>query len=339
MRFWTLALLITFLFPCGDRILGQKIDQADPIAIFDEDKRWYNGFTEAWFRFFDISESDVRNSIEQWELIGRELGSAEASLPGTYASGGDTHGNYLRWSENSGFVLLVVDKCQGGPTTIVRGRVDVRPDGLTLTPTIVLGGATHVGHGHGDAATKTTELVAIKWLGNVYLVPKQDVPDFAEYSAGLGKHNSTHLYLFDHPFLLRMSHQEIPAPERNRIPVLPAAFEKYARQPVRGAIISVGKGYRVIDKESENYDEFVTPFRIRLENIEDARPSLALHPVREVGEFTETFTIKAVKGNIATVESVRSVPKRNCVVSENDDCKVPDHLQLRSGILFSSNGL
>lgn len=115
---------LLILLSCCQFVFGQNgLATVDAVKYFDENKRWYNNFTEHWFNFFDIPEEEIRNAIIHWEQIGEDLKNSANEGEGTYGNGGDTHGDFLRWSEKSGFVWLNVNKCNGGPMKITRGRV------------------------------------------------------------------------------------------------------------------------------------------------------------------------------------------------------------------------
>ena len=72
-----LFVLLALVLSWSLSAIAQDKPQIDPVAFFDENKRWYNGFTETWFQFFDIPEAEVRKSIVHWELIGRDLDHLE----------------------------------------------------------------------------------------------------------------------------------------------------------------------------------------------------------------------------------------------------------------------
>jgi hypothetical protein len=182
MRFRSLLTCALFLAFCVSSF-AQGAVAPDPLAFFDEHKRWYNGFTEAWFQFFDIPEADVRTSIGVWQEIGKA---------GTlYASGGSTHGTYVMWSMEKGFMSLDVDKCQGGPMRITSGRVEKIPEGVAFITEYTLGGTGgHSARGGHRARPERIELVSIDWAGANYLVRKSRLAEFADYTAGLGEYNS-----------------------------------------------------------------------------------------------------------------------------------------------------
>src|SRR5215203_4724566 len=151
----------------------------DPLAFFDEHKRWYNGPGEPWFYFFDIAKADVRRSIEKWVEINRSLESAGRGDGGHFWSGGFTHGTVVRWSKDKGYIWLDVDLCQGGPMRIVHGRVEKTPVGLTLIPELKLG-VGHSDHASHASHAERIEFVSVDWRGAKYLVRKNNVADFAD---------------------------------------------------------------------------------------------------------------------------------------------------------------
>jgi hypothetical protein len=319
---------------------AQPNHTVDAVKYFDENKRWYQQYTEHWFNFSDIPESEVRKSIQLWEFIGQDLSGSSDKYSGTYGSGGDTHGSYLRWSKGAGFILLHVNKCQGGPTQIIRGRTEENPDGVRLIPETVLGGsAGHGGHGDHKRSSRPIFLVGVRWRGETYLIDQNQLSDFSDYAAGLGSYNNEYAYFLDNSFLSRLGSEPIDASNETLLPVFPKQFEKLIKTPVRGTVISIGPSRRIRDSDATDQDLLITRFQMRLEKVANARASVKLHPVDQEPTFTDSFEIRSVSGKVATVEQKRSVPKKNCVPSAGSDCAAAEHIQLRIGLKFSSNGL
>ena len=329
-----LTFLATLLFAIP--AFSQAEATVDPLAFFDKEKRWYRGASaESWFNFFGIPESDVRNSIEHWERIGRDIENARS---GGYGSGGATHGTYVRWSERSGFVWLDVDHCMGGPMRIVRGRAEVVPTGVILFPEIRLGHSEgHDGHGQHSNSSNRIDLLSITWMRGNFLVTKDRLRDFSDWTAGLGEYNDRSPFIDEYPFLASWDGESDSEPATYQLPVYPAGYERYIKRPVRGTVISIGKAQRRVNVDSEDSDELITPFKIRVESVDNLKVGMFLHVVREEPGFDESFEVRAFKGNVATVHNVRSVPKKSCVVSAANDCKEWDHVKLRPGLLLSSN--
>ncbi len=333
--------VVALVVASGLFTFAQEKQQIDPIKFFDEHQRWYNGFTEAWFQFYGIPEIEVRKSIEHWEQIGR--GPKKPTNPGggIYASGGDTHGSYVRWSAENGFVWLDVNKCEGGPMRILRGRVELVSEGVVFIPEVTLGSSNgHAAHGQNTPKSERISLVAVDWMGATYLVEKEHLADFADYSAGLGDYNGHYTLMFDNPYLAMNIDEGGASNFPYKPPAYPKGFERFHKTPIRGAIVSIRKARRQVDPNSDSYDQLITTVKIKLENTTNLKPTLKLHPVIEESWFTDDeFELKSFKGNIAVIEHRRSVPKKNCVISDSEDCKGPDSVRLRVGLVLSSNGL
>ena len=312
----------------------------DPLEFFDKEKRWWRGGSESWFNFFGIPEAEVRSSIERWEQIGRDIEKSGSTRSAGYGgSGGVTHGTYVRWSERSGFVWLDVDDCAGGPMRIVRGRVEVVPTGVIFYPEIRLGVSEgHGGHSQHSKQSDRMDFLSVTWMRGTFLVPKDQIRDFSDYVAGLGEYNNRFPFMDESPFLEGREADSELEPKTFELPVYPAGYERYLKRPVRGSVISIGKAVRRVNEDSDTYDELVTPFKVRLESADNLKVGQFLHVVGEDQGYDEAFEVRAFKGNMATVANVRPVPKKNCVISAGDDCKAPDHVKLRTGLLLSSNG-
>jgi hypothetical protein len=321
--------------------LAQGDGSVDPLAFFDKEKRWYRGNSESWFNFFDIPESDVRKSLEHWERIRHDLENLGSTKSGSFGRGGATHGTIVLWSERSGFVWLEVDHCMGGPMRIVRGRAEVAPTGVILYPEIRLGSSGghegHGGHGRHSKNPDRIELISITWMRSTYLVSRDQIPAFSDYAAGLGEYNSSYPFEDESPFLSSREDGSDSEPITFQPPVFPAGYERYMKRPVRGSIISIGKAVRHVNNDSDTSDDLVTPFKVRVESADNLKVGLFLHAVQEEPGFGESFEVRSFKGNVATVHNVRSIPKKKCVISAAEDCKVWDHVKLRPGLVLSSN--
>lgn len=320
-------------------LFAQNAERPDPLKIFDEHKRWYTGTTEAWFNFFDIPESDIRSSIEHWEEIGKDLGTIDSSKKGRFGSGGDTHGSYLRWTLEKGFIWLHVDHCQGGPMRILRGSVEVVPDGIVLTPKLRLGqSSVHGAHAAHSRSLETFKFVAVRWMDAVYLVQKENLPDFADYSAGLGDYNGRFSYMFGNPYLA-MGVADEKRSAGYVEPSYPKGYDRFHKSPVRGSIVSIGKGRREVDPDSDTHDRWTTPIKVNVQLSSKVNSSINLIPVGEDLENVDEFQLVSVKNGIATVNHIRLVAKPNCTPTSYEDCKDPGYLKLRRGLILSSNGL
>lgn len=326
-------------------IFAQTPEKLDPLKFFDEHKRWYTGpNAEPWFYFFGIAEADVRNSIEHWETVGKDLTNLGASLAkGRYYSGGETHSSYLRWSREKGFIWLHVDHCQGGPMRILRGRVETEPEAVLLVPETILGlpsnDGGHGDHGNHSSQPKQFRMLSIKWMGAAYLIQKEHLADFADFSSGLGEYNTSYRIDLGEPFLVMGTDEAETGSREYTPPIYPRGYESFHKPPIRGSITSIAKARRQIDADSDSHDRLVTTIKLKLEGAAVTTAPIKLLPVGQERGFTEEFELRSIKGNVATVVHSRSIPKRSCAVTELEDCKAGDHLKLRVGIVLSSNGL
>lgn len=331
-----LTFLITLL--TAATVFNQIAPPTDPVTFFDERKVWYNGFTETWFRF-DFSDEEVRDSIVHWEQIGKDLSvSSSKDLSGFYLGGGETHGEYLRLSEKSGFVWLHVNKCLGGPVRILRGKVQMTVDGVILLTDVSLGSSSgheeQIEHGKKDGQVK---MFAVKWRGSTYLVRESSLKDFADYAAGLGEYNQVYQNLVDYRFLSMRGSDENSMEEASELPQFPSSYTHLVERPVRGEVISIGNGTRRKSQDSDVHDDHVTRLQVRLDSGANAGEGIYLFAVGEEQAWSEKFLLISIKKNIAVVEHIRPIPKRNCSVSSNPDCEESKHIKLKKGLILSSN--
>lgn len=330
--------LVFNLFNVAVLAQEQTVAKIDAIKYFDENKRWYNEFTEHWFYFSDISEEEIRNSIVQWEKIGEDIASVENKWAGTYSSGGSTHGDYFRWSEKSGFIWLNVHKCQGGPMKITRGSVIVTPSGIQLIPEQISGKghSNHKTHQHNYAPV---ELIFVKWKDASYLVAKTAVSDFTDYTAGLGEYNNQ-LHFFDYePFLVRLDSKS--KKDIGELPIFPAGYEKFVKKPIKGQIVSIGKSFRrkdPIEYNDMNWEDLIILVQINVGKNQGVTRNLQFYFVDNEQHMVETISVKKVELNSSLLEINRSVRKKNCVISEHNDCENHEYAPIKVGMKLSTTG-
>lgn len=313
----------------------------DGVKYFDENKRWYNDFTEHWFQFYDIPESDVREAIVHWEQIGDELKSSADENQGTYENGMDTHGDYIRWSAKSGFVWLVVNKCNGGPVKITRGKVLITQSAVKLIPEKVL--ISNFPHGNHQSNLKETEFLFVKWRGANFLIEPSAILNFADYTAGLNP--STSCFQEGGACYFSKVRQNYSGPEYE-LPIFPAGYEKLVKKPFTAKIISIGKPFRrTLPKEfdeqgkeiEQNYDELVTEVKIDLGKSTNIISGIDLRFLPENDNYTyEAVTVTKVYDKYSVAEYTLSIPSINCKKSDVENCEAENGKNLKVGQVVST---
>ena len=159
---------------------------AQASAPIDQNGRWLNGVSEPWWFPESISKDDINNVQLKWAAIENENTTSHSEeWTGNYFSGSDTHGSYLRWSKQNGFVLLQVNKCAAQVMSFSYGKVVSSADLIQLLPE----NAASERQNHQHATQAATRFLPVSWRGDSYLVPEDDIADFGDYVAGLGKYN------------------------------------------------------------------------------------------------------------------------------------------------------
>lgn len=316
-------------------IKAQNAEKVDAVKYFDDNKRWHNQYTEHWFHFHDIPEEEIRNSIIQWEQIGKDLENVKQEWAGTFASGSDTHGDYFRWSEKSGFVWLSVNKCRGGPMQVIRGSVVASSSQIQLLPEHITGSLHHSKHQHTQNY-KPIDLLFVEWHGVPILVQKTNLTSFADYAAGLGEYNGYFGILEGTPFLRKFGVESTD--NFGELPIFPAGYEKFVKKPIKGKIIKIGKSFRQADPDSEDWENLVTQVSVDIGKADGGVPNLQLFFVDSESDFQEEIKIKKVYANSSITEIVRSVRKKNCLISEESDCKDSDYSKINVGLKLSTTG-
>lgn len=339
-----LSFLLLLLSPT---IYFGQAEDIDAVKYFDENKRWYNTFTEHWFMFFDIPEAEIRDSIIQFDKISKDLKTSKNEWEGTYGNGGDTHGSYLHWSKNSGFVWLVVNKCNGGPMKITRGKVLVTDSAVKFIPEKVLTSSfQHGGHSHQKSDEyKTREFLFVEWRKANFVIESNELTNFADFTAGLNPETSG---LNDEGWYFSKVSQSYVG-SANELPIFPAGYEKYVRKPFKATIISVGRSFRRAKSDAPadsdetqksymlNYDDLVTEVKLDIGKSSNISPGMFLRFVPETYEYrTNGMKITKVFDNHSIAEYVTDAPKKTCKKSDSENCEAEERRTLKAGLRLST---
>lgn len=204
----------------------------------DQDGRWANGVSEAWWFADSLPDEDIRKLIAQWEKIAKEnLTSKGNEWAGDYFTGSDTHGEYLRWSPESGFVIINVDKCSAQVEGFSYGKVSSSSPLNQFIPDKVLSS----GHGHGQVqpSPATINFVPVRFRNARLLIPETEMPEFGDYLAGLGRFNGPNsIYYVDvTPFFVQLGKESGGKKEVGA--AVPPGYEKFLKKPIEASIIMV----------------------------------------------------------------------------------------------------
>ena len=239
-RFSKIRVLLTICFAvCSPSGAQAQIDQWG---------YWQNGVSEAWwFPTAQFTTQQADEAITRWKDIEDENSAAPANeWTGTYFSGSEVHGTYLRLSSRSGFVIADVDKCQAKVVGLTYGRVDFSPSAVKLFPQFHNANSTH-GAAHPHPTTPTEmRFVPVKFNGAQLLIEQKEMASFGNYVAGLGNYNfSDFHYSFSTEFLTRFGRedadQSVEAKDAPPMLVVPDEYAHYLKRPIEATIIRVGR--------------------------------------------------------------------------------------------------
>jgi hypothetical protein len=277
--------------------------------------QWPNGVTESWFFSESISVADIEVAQQKWEEFAKLSNRDKNEWTGTYFTGSDTHGSYLRIAANDEFVLFNVNKCMATVMSLAYGRVKASPTLVNLAPT---GQSGNAGHGHGTHTMSPTDYVPVLWDGLYSLVPRNNMKDFFDYTSGFGQYNQN--YYPDEVvfFFSKADKRAAPVKATWIAPKVPREYEEMIKTPLEARITRVGKSYRQADPEDPEgpWDNKVTPVTLKLSRAA-ALPKMNLFVVNRdvLIEITEASGLLA-KGVI-----MRPTRKLPCVkFDETDDC-------------------
>lgn len=223
--------LICFVTLCFATTLAQSQNHAE----------WNNGVTERWWVDLDVfPRQDLDTAVNRWRSIDADNENANShKWAGSYFMGSDTHGTYMRWSQRTGFVMAHVDKCAATLTGLSYGRVIASPTSLEFVFEYQKISSSH-GHTKSHNLTPTAiKFVPIKWSHDQYLVRKDEMAEFGNYVAGLGKYNQEFAWVEGAEFFVR----NISRIKSNydELPQAPLGYERFIRKPIDAEIRAVGE--------------------------------------------------------------------------------------------------
>jgi hypothetical protein len=201
---------------------------------------WENGVTERWW--VDLAEfpkQELDNAIEQWRRIGVDNQNAKShEWAGGYFTGSNTHGTYLRWSQQSGFILAQVDKCAATLMGLSYGKVVTSPTSVEFIFEYHKSSGSH-GHTKSHTPAPTAiKFITIKWSNDQYLVQENEMTEFGNYVAGLGKYNQEYAWLDGTDYFAR-SISEAKS-NYDELPQVPSEYVRFIKKPIDAEITAVG---------------------------------------------------------------------------------------------------
>jgi hypothetical protein len=330
-------LLVGFVSLQGLIVSGQGFD-----GELDQQGRWINGVTEPWWFPDNIPAEDVKSAQSVWSSIGNQ--SAVDGLTGDYFIGGDTHGGYLRWIDGR-YVLFNVDKCQAKVMAFSYGTVVSTPGLVQLIPERKASGATN--HRHGPETN--LRFLPVTWRNARYLVPENEIAEFGDYVAGLGKYNSHDFTLLEYAqFFFKprntTSSSESATIEKRRdlfvVPLVPQGYEKFIKRPIDGNIVARAKAYVRHNPENEWWNDLIIPVSLNVGSAKGLKEKMVVRvPGTEgFGGSEEYVEITKVSLNSARGIIARPVRKLPCIKFDPaDDCRNPDYPVIKAGLRVTTN--
>lgn len=245
----SLKILLTLLLSlsCYESAFAQST-----LEEFDKDGRWANGVSEPWWFPDSVPKEEIRKVIRLWESIAKDnQQSSGGEWAGDYFVGGETHGSYMRWSPESGFVIASVNKCEAKVEEFSYGKA------MNLSPVIQFTTEQTISSGHshggGHSIQGAINFVPVRYRGERILIAEDEMPDFGDYVAGLGNYNVALSIsdIFGSPFFYKLDQNAAVEPAAGGSVVVPQGYEKFLKKPVEAVIAKVNK--RVVKSEF-NYE-------------------------------------------------------------------------------------
>jgi hypothetical protein len=310
--------------------------QTDPYG------RWENGITGAWwFDPADFPAESISEVQTRWQSMGAENeGSKDSGWQGDYSSGSETHGTYMRWSRQGGYVFMNIDKCAARVMGFSYGTADAS-GALVEFKTVFRQSSSHT-HGHSHARTPVKiRFLPVTWRGMRYLVGENEIADFFDYAAGLGKFNrglGGFMFIDAADFFYRIKDRTNEGDKG--LPVVPPGYERFIKKPIEAKLTSVGTGYRKVDPENEWWDDFVIPVTVSVGQASGVKRKMSLRVVglEGFGGVGEIVEIKQVGLRSSRGVVIRTIRKKPCAkISDKDDCDEPEYLPLKVGLQLTTD--
>lgn len=239
MESFVRRLLPAVLFTLGSVIATPPVLWAqDNSTHEDRTGRWINGVSEPWWFPKAAAKADIKAVQDKWDEINQEnTVSTQSEWTGSYFSGGDTHGTYVRWSLVHGFVKLHIDKCAATVMAFSYGKVVANKTQILFVPEKSFSPKGHNHNAHGVVPSKH---LPVKWRGVPYLIEENEIRDFCDYLAGLGNFNRgrSGYWLESLPFLKKAYSKETGTAADP--PELPRAYKRFIRRSIDAGLMEIG---------------------------------------------------------------------------------------------------
>jgi hypothetical protein len=146
------------------------IPASDLYAQLDQWGYWQNGVSEPWwFSTAEFNSEEAARAVARWNEIGAEKKSSSQEWTGDYFRGGDTHGNYIRWSPQGGFVMAHINKCEARVMRVTYGHVSARATLIEFIPEFSKGSQHHVKMYGETEPLSIIRFLPVSWRGVPHL--------------------------------------------------------------------------------------------------------------------------------------------------------------------------
>jgi hypothetical protein len=213
---------------------------ASPLsAQIDQWGYWQNGVSEPWwFSAAEFNSDEAARAVAIWKEIGAEEQTSREKWAGDYFRGSEVHGTYVRWSPQRGFVIAHINKCEARVLKVTYGRVHATPSLIEFIPEFSKGSEGHGKGSHEVEPVSIIRFVPVTWRGIPHLLSPDEISDFADYAAGLGKFNVGFdpASWFEYGFFYKLNGEE----SGSDLPIFPAEYAQFVKTPIEAIIESLG---------------------------------------------------------------------------------------------------
>jgi hypothetical protein len=257
----------------------------------------------------DRKDPEVRELLERWDRIGNEAQGVTNGPAGTYLKFG-YNGWLLRWAPRAGFVYVYHSE---GLSIIdfSYGRVEVTSNAIRFIPERDMKETFR----NRNLSTPLT-WVAAKSPQLKFMIPKEEMPDFGQYIAGMRDYNDFNgpccefSPFFFSPVATGKLAQGVSVPDE---------YQRFMRPPITGLVVSIGKRRIVKDYglDGKLYSALrpassLTPITLNIGRIHGLRKNMLLRFVGEQFDLPSQYVrITSVAKQTAVAVVIRTIDKRN----------------------------
>ena len=289
MKFLFVTLYI--LIVCNFSVVSQTVS--------GEDKKWMlweNGVGKQRWLMYHLEKDDVLKLKEKWEEIGNSIESSTNEFAGTYYLHGFS-GSFLRWSPEKGYIYINYFDDEH-PCFFSFGKVSINGAEINFSPEYEVKESR-------CPSNFTKPMVWLPAYNGKYLIPKNEIKEFADFYGGFGKYNGFLRKFYEgYPFAFKW----VKDFKSNKTFILPKGYEKFIKKPINAEIISIGKSFKSKLKDFfYNENVSITPVKINVGRNNGVKKGMEFVLMNSDDEMYQTLIVTNVMNNKSEGKIIRKL--------------------------------